>query len=261
MKLLIDLLESLKNSKSKFRPTEIYNEGWLLRILLNEYSKKPDIESPLKFYPGADWYSEAMLPTRFKARNRDDKQAESRTNADGVIGHFNIGEKGKADLELKNDTKQFTVIEAKMKSPLTKGTKNASYYDQAARTVACMAEALSKKDLCGKDIDHISFLVIAPREKIISAKKERKPDGLSSLVKKENIEGKVKDRVVEYKEGSDKFNKQEHKYESYLAWHENYFKPLLELMNIELVSWESEITKLPDSDPVMEFYEKCHKYN
>jgi hypothetical protein len=37
--ILIDLLNKFDPQKPTFRPSEIYNEGWLLRILLHEYSE------------------------------------------------------------------------------------------------------------------------------------------------------------------------------------------------------------------------------
>ena len=81
----------------------------------------------------------------FKARFRGDPLSEARTNADGVIGHIRIGDKAKADLELIEDAKQFTVIEAKVGSHLSSGVTHAEYFDQAARTVACMAEAIKRR--------------------------------------------------------------------------------------------------------------------
>jgi hypothetical protein len=61
-----------------------------------------------------------------------------------VIGHILIGTKAKADLELKPTSTQFTVVEAKVGAPLSSGTSNAKYFDQAARNVACMAEVMGK---------------------------------------------------------------------------------------------------------------------
>lgn len=257
MKPLIDLLESLKNGESKFRPTEIYNEGWLLKILLHEYSKHPEIDSPLRFYPGADWYSEAMLPTRFKARYQGDKQAESRTNADGVIGHIKVGEKGKADLELDKDTKQFTVIEAKMNSPLSKGTTKAKDFDQAARNVACMVEVLTCYDeelnkpvLCKDKIEHLSFVLIAPKAEIDSGK-------FDEFMAKCNIKDKVKKRAYDYKDrAEDKTDS-----ELYIEWHEKCFSTVIDSIEIIPLSWESAIEKLPKSDEINDFYQKCKEYN
>ncbi len=48
----------------------------------------------------ATWISEALLPSSFLPRFRSDLLAESRTHADGIIGHIAIGKHGKADVEL-----------------------------------------------------------------------------------------------------------------------------------------------------------------
>ena len=254
---LIDLLNTFNNEGAKFRPTEIYNEGWLLKILLHEYSKHSEIESPLRFYPGADWYSESMLPTRFKARYQGDEQAESRTNADGVIGHIKVGEKGKADLELDDDAKQLTVVEAKMNSPLSKGTTKAPDFDQAARNVACMVEVLTCNDevlnkpvLCKDKMEHLSFVVIAPKDQIDSGK-------FSEFMNEDNIKEKVKNRAYSYKNSVvDKTN-----HEQYIEWYENCFAPVIDSIHTEKLSWESAISKLPNSERINAFYQKCKEYN
>ena len=125
MKILTDLLTSYNPESPNFRPTEIYNESWLVKLVMAQASSIPTEDHPLSFLPGSSWYSEALLPTVFKARKGKDPLAESRTNADGVIGHFNIGQKAKADFELLENSRQFTVVEAKINSPLAKGVKKA----------------------------------------------------------------------------------------------------------------------------------------
>lgn len=250
MKPLIDLLETLENSESKFRPTEIYNEGWLLRILLNEYSQNQYKKSPLNFSPGADWYSEAMLPTRFKARYRGDKHAESRTNADGVIGHIKVGEKGKADLELDDNAKQLTVVEAKMNSSLSKGTTKAPNFDQAARNVACMAEVLNRSAQCSGGIDYMSFVVIAPKSAIDSGK-------FSDFMNEDSIKEKVHNRVYSYQTDAENNTDSD----VYIEWYNKCFRQVIDSINLITLSWEKAIDNLDDSDKIDEFYEKCKEYN
>ena len=74
---------------------------------------------------GAGWFSEAWLPSAFLPRYRGDPLAESRTHADGVMGHFAIGDRGAVDLALRPDAGQFVVIEAKIAGRLSPGVKNA----------------------------------------------------------------------------------------------------------------------------------------
>mgnify|MGYP005851033369 CR=1 FL=1 len=253
-KILYDLLEKFDLQNPTFRPTEIYNEGWLLRILLNEYSKLESRDGLLKFSKGATWYSEAMLPTKFKARPKKeighkDTLAESRTNADGVIGHIEVGNKGKADLELAKNAKQFVVIEAKMNSKLSKGISNSKEYNQAARTVACMAETIRlNKEVNLRDIENLAFIVLAPRGKI-------KDGDFSDEMEIESIKNKVKDRVEEYKGNKNS------KY--YTEWYYSCFSPLIDKIKIHKLSWETAIEKLPDvsKEKLNQFYQLCFKYN
>ena len=98
MDIFSHLVSSFDPKKPNFRPTEIYNESWLVKIVLNQASTIGDEDHPLGFVPGSTWYSEAQLPTIFKPRYRGDLLGESRTNADGVIGHIRVGEKRKSIL-------------------------------------------------------------------------------------------------------------------------------------------------------------------
>ena len=164
--ILTELLTAYDPESPNFRPTEIYNESWLVKLVIAQGSSIPTEDHPLSFLPGGSWYSEALLPTVFKAQIQGDPLAESRTNADIVIGHFRIGHKAKADFELLENTKQFTVVEAKVGAPLSKGTANAPYFDQAARSVACMAECLARADLAPAALERLDFIVLAPEESI-----------------------------------------------------------------------------------------------
>src|SRR4051794_27670096 len=115
---------------------------------------------------GARWFSEAWLPSAFLARYRGDRLAESRTHADGVVGHFSIGDPGTAGLGLLPDARQLVVLEAKLFNRLSTGVRNAPYYDQAARTVACMAEVLRRAGRDPDAMDDLAFLILAPRARI-----------------------------------------------------------------------------------------------
>lgn len=110
MNIIADLIGAFDPDNPNFRPTEIYNENWLLKAFLHLASEAEFRNSPFSFAKGSTWFSEALLPTAFRPNYRGDHLAETRTNADGVIGHILIGEKGKADLELQPDAHQFVVI-------------------------------------------------------------------------------------------------------------------------------------------------------
>ena len=167
-----EILQLLKNADqpgSNIPPTLLYNEGWMLRIILQEIKNKKIIHSDLSFQDNnVDWFSEALLPSPFKARTRGDKHSETWTHADGVVGKFNIGgQKNKGGLALKDSCDFFYVTEAKMYSKLSAGTTNSKNYNQAARYVACIAKLISEnKTIQIDNFKKLGFYVLLPEEQI-----------------------------------------------------------------------------------------------
>src|SRR5438067_134095 len=160
------MLEACEAGQPAFPPSTLFNETWLLRIIIDWFERHGGDRYPMSPRPGARWFSEAWLPSAFLPRYRGDRLAESRTHADGVIGHFTIGEPGTAGLTLHDDARQFVVIEGKLFNRLSTGVKNAPYFDQAARSVACIAEALRRAGREAEKLDDLSFLVIAPQAQL-----------------------------------------------------------------------------------------------
>ena len=191
---------------------------------------------------GVDWYSEALLPSAFLPRRRGDKLAESYTHADAVIGHFDIGDRGKEDLELQQGAKQLTVLEGKIFSRLSSGVQNAGFFDQAARNVACMAEVLSRAKVAPSDLTNLAFHVLAPMSQIESGV-------FGDLVTKESVRTKVKRRVAQYEGQRDE-------------WFAQWFAPTLEHVRVGLISWEGLIGDIVAANEeyggeVGEFYAEC----
>src|SRR5438105_464330 len=149
------MLSACEAGDPSFPPNVLFNESWLLRVVIDWFGRHGGDRYPLSHLPGARWFSEAWLPSAFLPRFRGDPLAESRTHADGVIGHFTVGDPGTAGLALKPDARQFVVVEGKLFNRLSAGVKNAPYYDQAARSVACVAEALRR---AGRDPDALDDL-------------------------------------------------------------------------------------------------------
>lgn len=227
-------------------PTMFYNEGWLLRIVLDWFSRGPQPDHRLGFAPHARWFSEALLPSRFLERRRPDL-AEGYTHADGVIGHFIVGANAKADTSLKPDAKQFAVTEAKMFSPLSSGVTNARYFDQAARTVACIAEIVSLGRVPPREIASLGFFVLAPAEQIDRG-------AFRTQIDKESIKEKVRKRVLAYE--SDEMTK----------WFLDWFQPTLQQMTVDCISWEGVVEFIETKDQaygerVHDFYDKCLAFN
>ncbi len=245
MKLLSDLILSFDPSNPHFRPTELYNESWLIKLVLHQASNIQDESFPLGFLPGSTWFSEGLLPTAFKARSQGDPLSEARTNADGVIGHIRIGAKAKADLELEPQATQLTVVEAKVGSPLSKGTSNAKYFDQAARNVACMAEVIARAGKEPSMFDRLDFVVLAPHYSI-------EKGTFSDEMRRSSIEEKVKKRFDAY-DGELK------------CWFDQSFAPLMDVIELRTLSWEDAIEWIREhkprvADELLEYYDLCLKF-
>lgn len=219
----------------------------MLRLVLDWFSRNSAIEHELQFLPNTSWYSEALLPSAFLARQRGDKLAESWTHADGVIGHFQIGENGSGDLSLRNEPSQLIVTEAKIFSKLSAGVTNARYYDQAARNVACIAEVLRRASTPASNFESIGFYVIAPESRI--------NDGIfSQHIGKDAIRDVVERRVSEYEEAQKE------------QWFAEWFLPTLDAANVRCMSWEELLDVIEVNDPsevleLRKFYANCLKFN
>lgn len=249
----IEEILRLSGTKDAVLPaTELYNEGWMLRLILDWFSGQPSKSHPLSFSPGARWFSEALLPSVFLPKFQGDPLSESWTHADGVIGNFNIGEAGKDDLSICQNAKHFVVLEAKMFSKLSSGVKHAKNYDQAARNVACMAEVLKRGGSSPVAFSQLGFYVLAPSEQI-----EKEPS-FKRQTSKDSIQRKIKDRVDTYSDREYKDEKEN--------WFREWFLPVLEHIDIRCLTWEEVIgyiqgENLESGKQISAFYEKCLQYN
>ena len=241
---IAELLAKCGSDASVLPPTELYNEGWLLRLVLDWFDRNRALSHELAFLPGSRWYSEALLPPRFLPQRRGDDRAELFTHADGVVGNFLIspGERGEA--RLLSDTKQFVVTEAKLGSPLSGGVKNAPEFDQAARNVACMAHMLDVAHVDINSVERLGFYVIAPERQIDAGV-------FGDLVTKASISRKVTMRVAQFQGQWDE-------------WLSVTFEPVLERVSLAVLSWESILAALPDDKDVADirmFYARCQQFN
>ena len=236
------LIDSPQTGAPRFPPTLLFNEGWMLRLVLDWFSCQETSGHILSFEPGASWFSEALLPTPFAARSRGDRRAEARTHADGVVGHIGVGRAGRTDVVLRPEASQLLVIEAKLFSALSAGTQNAPGFDQAARNVACMAEMLAGAGLQPRRFRRLAFLVLVPASQLLEP-------SLCEKLEKGSIERKVRCRAAEFAPALD-----------------DWFMPTLEHASVGSVSWEQLIADAGRLDPAAgeslnAFYERCIFHN
>lgn len=247
---LTNMLYRCSSNQPFFPPTDLYNEGWMLRLVLDWFASRGDgiADHILRVPSGCRWYSEALMESPFKPRKRGDPLGEGYTHADGVIGHFEIGGSGDGDLVLRPDATHFVVIEAKMFSGLAKRTTHARYFDQAARNVACVAHALSCPHGIHPDsFTALSFVVVIPEVKLRCA-------GFEDLLDGGSIKEKVQRRVSEYADPCKQ------------RWFDDWFLPTLQRIGIRLMTWEEVIEDIRQADPatgeeLAGFYKACLKYN
>jgi len=257
-----DMLATCSEPNNVFPPTTLYNEGWMLRLVLDWFANNSSSTGnhQLRIPNGGHWYSEALLQTQFKPvkeyRTPKDELAESHTHADGVIGQFVIGGNGKGDLVVDNNTKHIVILEAKMYSPLSAGIKNVEDYNQAARIVACMANAMSiakRKPSC---FDCIGFYLLLPERNAVKHNfiEQMDPTNIISAIKK---------RKEQYKGRTD--------YSDKCDWFNEYLVPMVKIMKsqktMQMITWEDIIEYIRGchddlaADEIDQFYEECKKYN
>ena len=243
---ICEMLKLCDGEKPVFPPTLLFNENWMLRLVLDWCSQHPDECETLRYLPGSRWFSGGLLPSAFLARKRGDVLAETWTHADGLIGHFAIGSAGKGDVMLLPDATQFTVVEGKMFSPLSRETKRIANFDQAARSVACIAETLRRGQRSPNRMSLLSFVVVAPASQIAAG---LFADKLTS----DSIKQNVTLRVAAYEGQRD-------------TWMNDWFLPTLSKAKISTLSWEDSIQCVSRVDDeygreLERFYDNCLKFN
>lgn len=240
--LASSLLRQTINGDSPLKPSDFFCEGWLTALTI-AVVKREGLDVPLfKVPPGAHWWCEAGLRSRFKPKKRSDKRGEGVTWVDGVIGHFDC--RRKRGIEIRRDATHLHVLEAKLNSPLSKKTSNASGYDQAARNVACIAHEV---ELAGGEPSRFAtlrFTVVAP------AKHREKHQ---HLLTRTSIERKVLARIDNYAEPER---------QGHLNWYTERFLPVMDRICVQFVTWEEVIHQVEQQAPELgcmlrAFYEQC----
>jgi hypothetical protein len=240
------LLARCGQPDSVLPPTTLFNEGWMLRLVLDWAAQHRSSIKALGFAEGSIWYSEALLASRFRPRKRGDTAAEGFTHADGVIGHFRLRPGGRGDIELLSTAQQLIVVEAKMASGLSSGTKYAPEFNQAARSVACIAHLLADSGIAPSHLTSLGFVVVAPATRIA--------EGVFTLALDKVAMCEVVTRRAEAFDAAA------------LEWCNQHLKPVVERCSIAAVSWETILSEITVADSeagerLAEFYKSCLLYN
>jgi hypothetical protein len=242
------ILQKIASGEYGVNPTIIYNEGWMLRLLLHYHYSGVNC-FPFSHDEKAKWFSDVQLQTAFNARFNGDQISENRTEVDGAYGH--IRNRKRSGLRLEKDATQFIVLEAKIYSPLSSGIRRSPGFDQVARTVACMAKTIEDSRLSVNKVKDLGFYVVAPLDQILRGV-------FAEYMKTLNINDKVEARIEQYADDSEA-------YEKLLTWKKRYFEPVLNRIQLRSISWEETIERLtlisPEKATVREFYAKCLEYN
>lgn len=238
MKNILEIIKSIESELPNLNPTEIYNEGWMTRLLVY-YSIIDKLKfKELDFSKIYNWCSEALISSPFLPGKRGDNLEEGFTHADMTIGDFKVDFSSRGEVEILEDAKLFGIIEAKMGSNLSQWAKNARNYNQASRYLAYIAHKT-----CNIDCD-IFFSVVAPQSKLdehkidiqidiqymieqIKVRLNEYPDSFKKLKDIESVIYKAQEcRVwsMSYEEWIDEFDNSESKrllnsfYESSKKW-------------------------------------------
>jgi len=228
--------------KCLFPETLIFNEGWLLRLVLREWLAASG-GSQLGFLPfpdGVTVYSEGQLYTPFKARSRGDKLAESHTHVDGIVGDFSITDT-KSGIVLKSDFRYIAAFEAKLYAPIARGVTNAPWYDQVSRTAACLINSILLANPRGSYAAHLAVLYAEDKQRIDP-----------SLYTKDYVEKQITKRLqgfLETREPGDVVERFAR------GWTD-----VLDVLQIHFHTWEEVLAEFGSED-LDKFYKRCKRFN
>jgi hypothetical protein len=245
---VLEVFRSAASDHPRINPTELYCEGWLLRLVLS--ALEHGIRClPFVLEPQSRWFAEPRLYSAFRGRYRSDSLKETHTKADAVVGHFHFG-RTKSGLHLTPSATQFVVLEAKMYSKLSGRTKNAENFDQASRYIGCMAEVLKRASRPLSTYHSLGFYVIAPQSKIDQGV-------FTQNITPQSIQNQLLSRIEGYEPDAQP---------TYHQWFKTWVLPLLERCQIACISWEQILRVIRERDGeygalLDEFYANCLRFN
>ena len=232
-----DIEKNAEKRGAFFPLTDIYNEGWLLRLALS----KGLVQKQLHCEQSEKWFSEAQLKSPFL----HGKLRETRTHADAVIGSYRFEDKTATGVEIdKENFSFFYAIEAKIYAPLSKGISSCKDYNQAVRYIGCIAKMACDVDLSDEDFGKLGLFVITP---------EKQRNKIKDYLSKESIRNLLTQRITEYKRFPEN---QTEEFTKWKNWWIDCNDVFLQNISIEPIDWENII-----DDDLSVFYQKCLDYN
>jgi len=237
MKHISDIIKSIDSDFPNVNPTNIYNEGWMTRLLISQSLKEKTKLKGFDFSKISNWTSEALISSPFI---KADQYPEGHTHADIALGDFNVDFEKSGKIFIPDNAKIFGIIEAKMGSILSKGTKHFKDYNQASRNLACISSQTYNNKEC-----EIFFIVVAPEIILLKNKIEKQIDLQNMIVQ-------IKERFREY---SDSFK---------LSRNMDSIISKAETCTVKSWSYEDWIDAIenPDSKEYLSsFYGKAKKWN
>lgn len=211
-----------------FPAREFFNQTWLLRRVLDWFSKHIVERHVLGFSGNACWFSHGRLPNPLGEP----------VLTDGVIG--NVGADGNEDglLSLRFNALDFTVVRGALADVV--GPEEEA--DRLAKTVVGMAQALHKGKRRPDEMDRLAFCYLFPKGRMTELDVE---DLLDSR--------RIADRVEEWIQTSQDVGQD---------WYEDCFRPVLDHLSLSVSSWEQVLDEISEHDPsegdrLNRFYERC----
>lgn len=108
-----------------------------------------------------------------------------------------------------------------MFSKLSKKVSRASFFDQVARYVACIAETMRLSDRDPTLMTDLKFCLIAPE-------RQYQRGDFANLMTRESISEKVQRRVAQFNGEKD-------------DWYRNWFVPVFDVIKIDSLTWEDVV--------------------
>jgi len=238
------LLRQAHGMDSPIKPTDFYEEGWMTSLTMAVVAETGIDLPPFRITPTARWWREGLLRSPFNRKFRGDQRGEGLTHADTVIGHFDRRGTTKRGIAVRANATQLDVVEAKINSPLSGRTSNATGFDQAARSVACMAFELDTAHADLTRFGSLGFYVVSSEEYMATHQ---------GLLTRDSIEQKVRARIANYDEP----------WRSNLVlWCEGPFRRLLDRISLQCFTLESVINQakqvVPTHGQMLDaFYQQC----